>query len=103
MPYDMSGRSDTDSPHHGGQAVARAAKIPHSTSQQPSLITLADKSNNVRQLSGISLPPICFVISSNMSPEVNVAETHPVSYPIHFQKILCHIKCSVHMTYACTA
>jgi hypothetical protein len=36
--YDMSDQSlpamaggDTDSPHRGGQAVARAAKIPHST------------------------------------------------------------------------
>jgi hypothetical protein len=30
--YDMSGRrGDTDSPHRGGQAVARAVKIPPST------------------------------------------------------------------------
>src|SRR5436190_23089441 len=36
----MSGRRDyTDSPHHGGQAVARAAKIPLSTSPKPLPIT----------------------------------------------------------------
>jgi hypothetical protein len=30
--YDMSGRrTDTDSPHHGGQAVATAAKTQRST------------------------------------------------------------------------
>ena len=30
--YNMSGRrGDTDSPHHGGQAVAREAKMLHST------------------------------------------------------------------------
>ena len=38
--YNMSGRrGDTDSPHHGGQAVARAAKIPRSTSPKPLPIT----------------------------------------------------------------
>src|SRR6266571_8943736 len=36
----MSGRrDDTDSPHHGGQAVARAAKIPRSTWPKLSPIT----------------------------------------------------------------
>src|SRR5438128_1061256 len=40
----MSGRrGDTDSPHHGGQAVARAAKIPHSTSPKQSPTTPVHK------------------------------------------------------------
>jgi len=40
--YDMSGRrGDTDSPHRGGQAVARVAKIPHSMWPRPSPITPA--------------------------------------------------------------
>src|SRR6266576_6998403 len=44
--YDMSGRrSDTDSPHHGGQAVARAEKTPHSTWPKPSRTTRVHKLN----------------------------------------------------------
>ncbi len=39
----MSGRGDTDSPHRGGQAVARAAKIPPSTWPKPSPITRVHK------------------------------------------------------------
>jgi len=39
----MSGyRRETDSPHHGGQAVARAAKTPHSMSPKPSPTTPLD-------------------------------------------------------------
>jgi hypothetical protein len=45
----MSGRrGDTDSPHRGGQAVARAAKIPHSTWPKRSLITRARNSSGYR-------------------------------------------------------
>src|SRR6266566_2465261 len=41
----MSGRrGDTDSPHRGGQAVARVAKIPHSTWPKLSPTTPVHKS-----------------------------------------------------------
>ena len=50
--YDMSGRSDTDSPHHGGQAVARAAKTPRSIWPGPSPITPVHESGERRSGSG---------------------------------------------------
>ena len=44
--YNMSGgRGDTDSPHHGGQAVARAATHPRSMLLKPSRATLFKKSD----------------------------------------------------------
>ena len=52
MSYDMSGRrGDTDSPHRGGQAVARAAKIRPSTSPKPSPITPVLKRKELAPLS----------------------------------------------------